>query len=85
MAEELSLLPGDLTARMDRLDATYDSASDRPGQIAKSKLFDLAQPLARDAAGVGRIVARIEAGLSESDIQPLAEGLRDALAQWRSE
>ncbi|MCY4391977.1 MAG: AAA family ATPase [Chloroflexi bacterium] len=85
MAGELGLLAKDLTTHMDRLDATYDSASDPPSQIAKSKLRALADLLARDAAGVGRIVARVEAGLNESDIQPLVEGLRDALAQWRSD
>ena len=34
---------------------------------------------------IGRAVARLEANRKESDIQPLLDGLKGALLQWRGE
>ena len=70
---------------MNRLDAVYDTASDRPGEIAKTKLRELAEPHGRTPADLGRAVARLESGRKDSDIQPLLDGLRDALLEWRGE
>ena len=81
---ELGIDPGDLSERMNRLDSIYDSASDRPTRIAKTKLRGLAEPLGRSAPELCRVVARLEAGRKESDIQPLVEGLESALLQWRA-
>ena len=81
---ELGTEPGDLSERMSRLDSIYDSASDRPARIAKTKLHGLAEPLGRSAPELCRVVARLEAGRKESDIQPLVEGLESALLQWRA-
>ena len=82
---ELRIDPADLSERMNRLDAVYDTAADRPGVIAKTKLHDLAEPLGWSAPDVGRVVARLEAGRRESDIQPLIDELKGALLQWRAE
>ena len=82
---ELRIDPADLSERMNRLDAVYDTAADRPGVIAKTKLHDLAEPLGWSAPDVGRVVARLEAGRRESDIQPLLDGLKAALLEWRAE
>ena len=84
-ATELGLGPGDLAERMNRLDAIYDTAADRPGEIAKTKLHDLADPHGWTAPDIGRVVARLEASRKESDIQPLVDGLKGALVQWRAE
>ena len=81
----LRLAPGDLAERMNRLDAIYDTAADRPGQIAKTKLHGLAEPLGWSESDLGRVVARLEATRKESDIQPLVDGLKGALLQWRAE
>ena len=83
-AKELSIDPDELFGRMNRLDSVYDSASDRPSQIAKSKLRGLSEPLGWDAPDICRLVARLEAGRKESDVQPLVEGLANALLQWRA-
>ena len=83
-ASELGVVPADLAIRMGQTDSVYDSASDTPSQIAKAKLLGLAESLNRDVPNVSRIVARIEADRKESDIQPLVDGLADALSQWRS-
>ena len=84
-AGELGLAPGDLSERMARLDSVYDSASDRPSEIAKSKLRSLSEALDWSVPDVCRMVARLEARRKESDVQPLVEGLQSALLQWRAE
>ena len=84
-ATDLRLEPGDLAERMNRLDAIYDTAADRPGQIAKAKLHGLAEPLGWSESDIGRVVARLEATRKASDIQPLVDGLKGALLQWRAE
>ncbi len=84
-ATELGLDPDDLAERMHRLDAIYDTAADRPGEIAKTKLHELAEPHGWTAPDVGRAVARREATCRESDIQPLMEGLKATLLQWRAD
>ena len=84
-ASDLGIDRADLVERMNRLDAVYDTASDRPGEIAKTKLHDLAGPHGWTPPDIGRAAARLEAGRKESDIQPLLDGLRGALLQWRGE
>ena len=83
-ARELNIDPAELFERMNRLASVYDSASDRPSQIAKTKLRGLSEPLGWNAPDICRVVARLEAGRRESDIQPLVEGLANALLQWRA-
>ena len=83
-ARELSMDPAELFERMSRLDSVYDSASDRPSQIAKTKLRGLSEPLGWDAPDICRVVARLEASRKESAVQPLVEGLTNALLQWRA-
>lgn len=62
----------------------YDTASDRPAEIAKAKLRGLGEVLHRDAADICRVVGRLEAERPESDLQPIAEGLETAVLQWRA-
>lgn len=69
---------------MNRLDAVYDSASDRPSEIVKTKLSGLSEDLGLDAPDICRAVARLEAARRESEIQPLVDGLMDALGRWRA-
>ena len=84
LAAALGIEPGELRARMDRLDAIFDSASDSPQTIAKAKMHSLADALERDLPEVCRVVARLEASRNDSDIQPLARELEEALLRWRS-
>ena len=83
-ADGLGLASGDLSERLARLDSVYDSASDSPSEIAKSKLRSLSEPLNRDVPDLCRVVARLEAQRKDSDIQPLMEGLQSALLEWRT-
>ncbi len=83
-AAELGLQPDNLAARMNQLDSIYDSASDSPAQIAKTKLHGLAEVRGRRAPDVARLVGRLETRKSESDIQPLTEELENALLRWRA-
>ncbi len=83
-ASKLGIDPGDLSRRISRLDSTYDSASDRPSSIAKTKLRGLSEILGRNAPDICRVIARLEVDRKESAVQSLIEGLQDALQQWRS-
>lgn len=82
-AEELGISQSELLERMERTNAVFDSASDRPSEIAKSKLRSLADAIRRDTHDICRVVARLEANRKDSDIQPLVEGLESALLDWR--
>ena len=84
LAEALGIELGELKARMERLNAVFDSASDNPQNIAKTKMQSLADALERDVAEVCRVVARLETRKHGSDIQPLARDLEEALLRWRS-
>ena len=84
MAAGLSVDPGELANRLHRLDAVYDTASDRPAAIAKAKLRGLGEGMRRAAADICRAVARLEAERPESDLQPFAEELETVLLQWRA-
>lgn len=76
--------PESLQTRMANLDSIYDTASDTPSSIAKNKLHELAQIYNSTPPQLGRFVAKVEAKYPDSPIQPLANGLRDAIGRWRS-
>ncbi len=84
LAQALGIELGELRARVERLNAVFDSASDSPQIIAKTKIQSLADALERDVAEVCRVVARLETRNDDSDIQPLARDLEQALLRWRS-
>ena len=81
---ELGVTAPNLRERMNHLDATYDAATDYASEIAKNKLHDLAQALGRNAPEICRVVARVESDRQDSAIQPLLEGIENALIQWRA-
>lgn len=82
-ARELGVAQGELTARMERTNAVYDSASDSPSEIAKYKIRSLADAIRWDATDICRVVARLETSRPDSDIQPLVTDLENALLRWR--
>ena len=84
-ASDLGTDPTSLADEIRRLDAIYNSASDTPANIAKSKLYDLAQAQGRTIPQVCRRVAYIEAGDKASEIQPLLDALKDILLKWRAD
>ena len=83
VSEQLGIDRRGLSAVMRRLDAIYDAASDPPSEIAKNKLRSLSDELHREDSEICRIVARLEANKSDSDIQSLVNNLRGILRQWR--
>lgn len=83
ISRELGITQSEFSERINRTNAVYDSASDRPSEIVKHKLNALANALNQDAPDICRVVARIETNRSDSDIQPLVEGLEIALLNWR--
>ena len=74
----------DLSAQVARLNSVYDSASDSPANIAKSKLRELAASLGRSVPEICRLVAYQHASQRDSAIQPLVDGLADVLQAWRA-
>ncbi len=74
----------DLATRMSQLDSIYDSASDSPARIAKTKLRSFAEAVRRSVPDIARAIGRLKTEQPESDLQPLAEGLETILLQWRT-
>jgi len=67
-----------------QLDTVYESASDSPAQIAKTKLYELAEAIRWSTPEIARVIGRLETENLESEIQPLTERLETALLQWRA-
>ena len=82
--EPLGVSLSALGTLIERLNATYDSASDTKAEIAKSKLNHLAESLRRPVPEVCRIVARQEVQRKDSALRPLADQLDDAIQAWRA-
>lgn len=83
-AVPLGVGPELLSARMTRLNSIYDSASDSPANIAKSKVRELARAFDRHGSDICRIVASWQSMQRGSAIEPLVEGLSDTLREWRA-
>ena len=83
-ADRLGTSPSNLSGIMDQIDSVYDSSSDRPSRIAKVKIDNLGERLRQDMQAICRVAARSESPRIESDIQPLVEGIEDAILAWRS-
>lgn len=83
-APELGSAPSSLSDQMAQFDAVYDSASDTPSEIVKSKMRSLSEALGRSVPELCRVVARLETRREASDIQPLVEALETALLRWRA-
>ena len=67
-----------------RLDAIYNSASDTPSNIAKSKLKSLSEQMNHTAPEICRTVARLEATNDLSEIQRLRQSLEESILEWRN-
>lgn len=85
LADQLGVAAYDLRDLLRLQDQTYASATDSPSEIAKAKLRALSDQIRRPAADICRHVAAHEAARPDSDIQPLVDGLRAALENWRAE
>ena len=84
VAAEMNVDFDELRRTIARLDSIYAQASDTPGEIAKSKLRQLAGTVRRRVPEVCRFVSRVESTRSESEIQPLVERLGESLERWRA-
>ena len=83
-ARRLSTDPGNLTTIIRQLSEIYDSASDAPSQVAKTKMNNLAEALHTHTPDLCRTVARVESAKEDSEIIPLVNSLQDVLEQWRA-
>ena len=85
LESEVGVSAAELAEQMGRLNSVYDSASDRPSEITKTKLRGLSGALDRTVPDLCRVVARLEARRADSDLQPFVERLESALLKWRAE
>lgn len=85
LAEALGIAVNDLHDLLRQQDQTYASATDAPGEIAKAKLRAIGEQLSRSVSDICRLVAARETDEPDSEIQPLAAGLRSAIEAWRAE
>ena len=83
VSRELGISAEELLATVRQLDSIYDSASDHPSEIVKAKLRALSDKLEWRPQEICRVVARERVGQKKSRIQPLVEGLENAVLQWR--
>ena len=83
-AGKLPVDPRDLSTLLERTDTVYNSASDRPSEIAKAKLRNLTDIFEWSIQDICRTIAGSEAERKESDIQPLVERLENVLLRWRA-
>ena len=74
-----------LSERLNVLDAVYDSASDSPSEIAKTKLCELSDTLNHSASRICRVAAKLEAESRKSELRPLVEEVHGAPISWRQE
>lgn len=84
-APQLGIDPANLATEISRIDAIYSPAGDTQAEIAKTKLYDLADTLDRSVPEVCRLVIRLEAADEASEVQTLLEDLDDTLQQWRAD
>jgi len=84
-AEELHINAEELVTQIRDIDLIYDSASDSPTEIAKSKLQTLCNAIHLDIPTICQRVAYQETSHIDSDIQVLMKDLEDVLLHWRSE
>ena len=84
-APQLGIDPANLATEISRIDAIYSPAGDTQAEIAKTKLYDLADTLDRSVPEVCRLVVRLEAADEASEVQTLLEDLDDTLQQWRAD
>ena len=83
VAQVFGMGVAELDSHISRIEAMYASAAGPASEVAKEKLHDLAERLGSEATAVCRAVGQIQAGRADSDIQPLAEELEEALQGWR--
>ena len=81
---DLGISAPDLRQIIAQQNQIYDSASDTPAEIAKSKLQALADNLHKEPGDICRKLTYAETGRPDSDIQPLVEQLGDILQHWRA-
>lgn len=75
----------DLGREIRRSDQLFESATDKPGNIAKNKFFNFCDGfLKRDMTEVCRIVGRKESKEMRGDMCELVNSLRETVNRWRT-
>ncbi|MEJ5368761.1 MAG: AAA family ATPase [Bryobacteraceae bacterium] len=80
---DLGLSPGQLRQALDRIEAVFETAADKPRNIAKNRFATLAEELETEVFFIARLVGRHESEPGR-ELRPFAEELQDKLNDWRS-
>ena len=83
-AKSLGVSKDRLKTEMDKVSSYTDTAPVSATERAKTKLYELGVSLSRSDVDICRIVAYDLANDKSSDIQPLVEGLENAILVWRA-
>ncbi len=75
----------DLRREIQRLDQLFESATDKPGNIAKNKFFNFCEEfLKRDSGEVCRIIGRKEGKEIRGNMYELVTSIRETVNRWRT-
>jgi hypothetical protein len=70
--------------KLDRLNALYANAADKPQAIAKNRFFSFATELAKTTSDIMRILAKKETSSKRGDVYELANKIREFILAWRT-
>jgi len=85
ISKELHLNEDDLATQIANIDQIYDSASDTPANIAKTKLQTLCDAIKINLATICQRMTYVEIQHSDSEIQILVNDLENTLLRWRED
>ena len=84
-AELFKISSKELQREIQRLNQLFESATDKPGNIAKNKFFNFCDGfLKRDMTDVCRIVGRKESREMRGDMLELVNSLKETVNRWRT-
>lgn len=83
-AKELGVAVEALRTVLDQLTRSFEASTDKPSEIAKSRLYVLLEGLGRDVEGTCRIVAREAATAPSGALIEFRDHLHDAIRRWRT-
>lgn len=84
LAERLGRSSGDLESLVRKIHQIYENATDKPSNIAKARIKQLADDLRQPPSQLGRVVASFEAGRPGSEMSQFMDDLRREIETWRT-
>ena len=83
-AEEFKIEASTLSDKLVKIKQIYDGAADKPRNIARNRMIQLSNEIAREVSEICRIVGFKEAERETSPINDLVRDLEEAVRAWRN-